>query len=349
LYTTLEKLPEAVKAGLAGLECLGVILPATQAERQEARNRELSEAAAALGGRRIEDLLHAKGIDNPEQRAGQELLCDMMVSVYRVDPGLYPLCVLKFVNACLEHGHSDVSAQGYMTYGYILAVAMDRWSEGHAFGKLALALNEKFHNAGLTAKLCVSFGYYLYVGEPLRAAVSYFESGRRAALSCGDLVYLPMNCSAGRAKASRGYMADAYLGYLHWGAVAKAEDIARDYGHLLPSLTDRERRASSSASSSTTMTTLLGQTIVGNLRDAALIVRAAQAIAGENMLPKVIERLAKIVLESAGAEKGALLLAREGRLFVEATFGVDPELIQVVGKGPGDTGTKRPRGARAPT
>jgi GAF domain-containing protein len=47
------------------------------------------------------------------------------------------------------------------------------------------------------------------------------------------------------------------------------------------------------------------------------------------MLPKVIERLSKIVLESAGAERGALLLEREGRLFVEATFGVEPEVLQV--------------------
>jgi anti-anti-sigma factor len=58
-------------------------------------------------------------------------------------------------------------------------------------------------------------------------------------------------------------------------------------------------------------------------------VRAAQAISGESTLPKVIERLSKIVIESSGAERGALLLQREGSLSVEATFGVGPEALRV--------------------
>jgi anti-anti-sigma regulatory factor/GAF domain-containing protein len=139
-----------------------------------------------------------------------------------------------------------------------------------------------------------------------------------------------MYMEIGRVRAARGYLDDAYLGYVHWGAVAKAEDLARDYGHLLPSLTGGRRHTTTSASESSSLgTTLMGRTIEGKLRDAALVVRAAQDIAGEVMLPKVIERLVKIVLEVAGAEQGALLLERQGQLFVEATFGLDPQVLEV--------------------
>src|SRR5262249_3937762 len=57
---------------------------------------------------------------------------------------------------------------------------------------------------------------------------------------------------------------------------------------------------------------------------AALIVRAAQAISSEIDLPRILERLVTLVLENAGAERGALLLGRDEQLFVEATFGAEP-------------------------
>ena len=66
------------------------------------------------------------------------------------------------MSVTLEHGHSDVSAFGYMMYGFVLAGFLGRPSEGHAFGKLALALNEKLPNAGLGAKLNVILGAYLF-------------------------------------------------------------------------------------------------------------------------------------------------------------------------------------------
>ncbi len=132
-------------------------------------------------------------------------------------------------------------------------------------------------------------------------------------------------------------MTDAHLGYLAWGATAKAEDLARDYGRLLPRVADggsgsRSRSASSTGSAlgtTNTLTTMLNGTSLGSLREAALVVRAAQAIAGEIALPSVIRRLLKIVIENAGAQQGALLLSRDERLFVDATFSVNPDLIEV--------------------
>lgn len=138
----------------------------------------------------------------------------------------------------------------------------------------------------------------------------------------------------GKPKLARPYMTDAYTGYRRWGATAKAEDLARDYAELLPRHDGLRRSTSSSSSSSSSSgltthgTTLFGTTI-GSIREAALVVRAAQAIASEIALPKVIERLMKVVLENVGATRGALVLSRGDRLTIESQFEVSPEKIEV--------------------
>jgi GAF domain-containing protein len=138
----------------------------------------------------------------------------------------------------------------------------------------------------------------------------------------------------GALRAAAGYMRDAFRAYLHWGAAAKAEAIEAQYGPMLPTLSReitraRKRASSVSTSISTTSTsdltntssTILSRTTLGSLRDASLVLRAAQAIAGEIDLPKVIARLAELVLENAGAQRGALILSRDGELVVSARFG----------------------------
>lgn len=556
LCATVADFSGAVRAGLAGLECLGVSLPATPAEQKAAFGRELAEAAAALQGRRVEDLVDAPEMDDPEQKAVIRLFSDVLGPMMYTDVDLFPLSVVKLVNLSLTWGHSDISAFGYMAYGYLLALYLGRPAEGHAFGKLSLALSEKLHNPAVLAKLTTGLCNYWHLREPLRAAIALLDRGRKVALECGDYAKLSEGCyltvsfkflaghpldeiveeidrlrplvqrtrsaqaltaltiyqqtiaclrgqtqartslndgsfdeeafratfnekdlstvvfdyhlaklllhvlyeehegadahvaalervtvvasgsylasarlhfyaclsllsrppaeapgeagrrepsiarhkerlaafaascpenfqhqlllveaeearrdgrheeamdlferaitlakendaphdeaianercarmyiALGRPRAARGYLSDAYHGYLHWGALAKAAEIERAHGRVLLPLSSGGRRSTTSRSSvsSTSMyTTLLGQTLAGNLRDAALLSRAAQIIAEESELPKVIERLAQIVLESAGAERGALLLERGEQLFVEATFGVSPERLR---------------------
>ncbi|MDI3281884.1 AAA family ATPase [Polyangium sp. 15x6] len=130
--------------------------------------------------------------------------------------------------------------------------------------------------------------------------------------------------SIGAPTAGGGYMKNAYRAYKHWGATPKIDALENEATHIWPSLRDvsRTRGAATTTGSSASLATrtLIGQTSIGSLRDAALVVRAAQEIASEIDLPKVIDRLAKLVLENAGADQGSLILARGGALVVEATF-----------------------------
>src|SRR5262249_53361014 len=70
-----------------------------------------------------------------------------------------------------------------------------------------------------------------------------------------------MYLGMGRPKAARGYLLDAYLGYLHWGATAKAEDLAKEHSSHFSALSIGGKRATASVSASTTSgTTLLNRT-----------------------------------------------------------------------------------------
>ncbi len=52
--------------------------------------------------------------------------------------------------------------------------------------------------------------------------------------------------------------------------------------------------------------------------DFATVLKAAEAIAGELVLEKLLDRLLHIILENVGAQKGCIVLGRNGELFIEA-------------------------------
>ncbi|WP_437543968.1 AAA family ATPase [Sorangium sp. So ce367] len=130
--------------------------------------------------------------------------------------------------------------------------------------------------------------------------------------------------AAGKVKAARVHMTEAYDAYRRWGAIAKASHLAEHHAHLLQDSAPPSGERLTSVSLPTTTTSKSAA-----LLDATTILRAAQTISGELVLDRVLERLMGLVLESAGAQRGALLLAREGQLLVEATATVEPSSVLV--------------------
>ena len=52
--------------------------------------------------------------------------------------------------------------------------------------------------------------------------------------------------------------------------------------------------------------------------DLNTLIKACQTISGEVVLGRLLERLFRIVVRNAGAQRGLLLLSRDGDLYVEA-------------------------------
>ncbi len=110
-------------------------------------------------------------------------------------------------------------------------------------------------------------------------------------------------------KIARVYLQDARYGYLRWGADGKVRQLEQLHPHL--------RDAPVPASPTATIGAPVGQLDVGT------VLKAAQAVSGEIVLDKLIERLMRIAVEHAGAERGMLVLLSgdEPRIAAEATTG----------------------------
>ncbi|UQA56013.1 AAA family ATPase [Polyangium aurulentum] len=148
----------------------------------------------------------------------------------------------------------------------------------------------------------------------------------------GNELYARFLMSIGMTTGAGAYMKNAYRAYMHWGATAKAASLEAESTGIWPSFRDvSPARTSITKSASELGITLLGQTGIGSLRDAGLVVRAAQAIASEIDLAKVVDNLSTLVLGNAGADRGTLILARDGQLVVVARLGEGGTAIDVAG------------------
>ncbi|MCP3460618.1 trifunctional serine/threonine-protein kinase/ATP-binding protein/sensor histidine kinase [Bradyrhizobium sp. CCGUVB23] len=149
-------------------------------------------------------------------------------------------------------------------------------------------------------------------------AMRLYEHSIRSAAADGFLHHEAIACElAGRFYAARGYeriaktyLRDARHNYLRWGADGKV----RQLGELFPYLNEEDDARALSGTS-------IGAP-VENL-DLATVIKVSQAVSGEIILQRLIDRLMRTAIEQAGAERGLLILLRgnEPRIEAEATTG----------------------------
>lgn len=111
-----------------------------------------------------------------------------------------------------------------------------------------------------------------------------------------------------KAKIARPYMVDAHYSYTRWGATPKAQLLNQAYptfqlaaGLNLPY---RGRGFTTEGTDSRAL-------------DLEMIIHVSQMISSEIELGRLLETLIKIMVQNAGAQRGLLLLVRDGELVVE--------------------------------
>jgi PAS domain S-box-containing protein len=102
--------------------------------------------------------------------------------------------------------------------------------------------------------------------------------------------------------------------YLRWGAEGKVRQLDRLYPHLA----GPEGQHLSDATGSATQHL-----------DVASVVKASQALSSEIELPKLIERLMRIAIESAGADRGLLILPAGIEYLIQAEAYATGDQIEV--------------------
>ncbi len=130
----------------------------------------------------------------------------------------------------------------------------------------------------------------------------------------------------GKEEFAKTYLKNARYGYQIWGAKWKIEDLESKYRDLLRE-SDSQKKSEGSATTTTSIVTTTGS---GEALDLATVMKASQAISGEIFLGKLLEKLMQILLENAGAQSGHLILAREGKLSVEASKKIESKDISVL-------------------
>ena len=137
-----------------------------------------------------------------------------------------------------------------------------------------------------------------------------------------------------RSRVGSMYLRDARYAYLIWGANRKVEELELEFPQLLTEY--REARSVPSPVPAGTLVspvTTQGSSTrrAGASRlDLDTLIKAGQTISGEVILSRLLDRLLAIVIENAGAQRGVLVLARDGELFVQAEGSVTSEEISVL-------------------
>lgn len=155
-------------------------------------------------------------------------------------------------------------------------------------------------------------------GDPLRAADLYdraaetarahgFQQVEATAHELAGRLYLGL----GRATVARLYLRKAHRGFLRWGAEAKARHMESAYGELLRAEPDAWREDAATAAG-------FAGAMASEDLDLMTVMKASQAISGEIVLARLLQRMLQISLENAGAERGALILMRDHRLTLMA-------------------------------
>jgi diguanylate cyclase (GGDEF)-like protein len=146
--------------------------------------------------------------------------------------------------------------------------------------------------------------------------------------------------------AARGHLREAYYGYQLWGAQGIADKLAQEFpqaanlrvpealsGAGTAELSDRKtshpfanRRTSNSGSRDTTSTSRRKSSL-----DLETVIKSTQAISGEINLSTLLQKLLRIMIENAGAEKGCFIRVEQGQLLLEAEGSVHQEEVHILG------------------
>jgi predicted ATPase/class 3 adenylate cyclase/GAF domain-containing protein len=135
------------------------------------------------------------------------------------------------------------------------------------------------------------------------------------------------------------YLAKARACYQIWGAKRKVEDLELKYASLLPMNPEEKAKVIDQIKPSSTLSSPLISTLSRTttymssnsevaILDLATVMKASQAISEEIVLDKLLEKLMKILMENAGAQKGFLILTNQGKLLIEAEGSMVTDPVQ---------------------
>jgi len=124
----------------------------------------------------------------------------------------------------------------------------------------------------------------------------------------------------GKEKIAQVYLTEAYYAYARWGAKAKVEDLEKRYPQLLAPIFNQKTSLKIGDTIAQMMTGTVASTSSGGsqILDLATVIKASQSLSGEINLDKLLSTLMQVMIENAGAEKGAMILIERDSFLLAA-------------------------------
>ncbi len=138
--------------------------------------------------------------------------------------------------------------------------------------------------------------------------------------------------SKGHTRLAHHHLSEAYYAYSRWGALAKVKNLEEQYPQMLPQ-TNLNYSRSTLTTTKSALTTINGSSAPtlkhGASLDLASVFKASQAISGEIVLDTLLSKMIKIVIETAGAQRGVFILEKETLMVIEAEGKIDEKSDEV--------------------
>jgi len=126
----------------------------------------------------------------------------------------------------------------------------------------------------------------------------------------------------GKNKIANVYFNDAYAAYTRWGATAKTDDLEERYPDFFEIvIVNQFAKQQNETTASITQRTLISSnnSSSSGFLDLTAVIKASHALSLEINLAQLLSTFMRLLMENAGASKGALILEESGEFIIEAT------------------------------
>jgi predicted ATPase len=228
---------------------------------------------------------------------------------------------LPGIAACLPDSPSFVEASFYVALGALRwnsdqpkaeahIEQLGTWAQGCEANFLPRQLLLKAELAGQRAQAFEAMALFAMAIDSAR------EHEQLVLEALGNEMYARFWQQQGQIQLAKQFVREAYHLYRHWGATSKCRQLERSWPQESFRVSTLRGSGSSNLSSRSQET--------GSLLGLQAVLKAHEVLAQEIHLDALLPQMLAVLLEHAGAERGAIVLNDEGRLVVETLGGVGP-------------------------
>ncbi len=245
---------------------------------------------------------------------------------YKIVDGVANSFLYLFSSLAFLGNYGDLSKQEKrerMNYVKVVLKKFKRWSQNapmNYLDKYYLIEAERCRVLGLNENAALCYDKAI---EYARKYGYLDEEAIACELACK--FYLEQ----GKNKIARSYINDAFYTYSKWGAIAKMTLLEKEYPDLsLPADAVRSNISTKAEITSKMIT----QGAPNEILDLTTLLKATEKISKDIVFSDLLCDLMKIVIENAGAQKGFLLLPKEGTWYIEAEGSMyeEPKVLQSI-------------------